>query len=100
MTIIEPNKNSLFQGAFAYLTGALLFLVVFSIYFYNLNVNLKFQVSMQEKAIQEMEASNADMRNEMYRILDIRNLTALIQKQNLVQDKNPDYLEYSLLANR
>ena len=57
-------------------------------------------VSLQEKAIQDLEASNADLRNEMYRILDVRNLTALIQKQNLIQDKNPDYLEYAMLVNR
>ena len=100
MTIIEPNKNDVFQGAFAYFIGTMLFLVILSIYFYNLNVNLKFSVSVQEKDIQQLEASNADMRNEMYRILDIRNLTALIQKQNLIQDKNPDYLEYAMLANR
>ncbi len=100
MTIIEPNKNSLLQGAFLHFAGLFLFLVVLSIYFYNLNVNLKFSVSMQEKTIQQLEASNADMRNEMYRILDIRNLTALIQEQNLIQDRNPDYLEYAMLANR
>ncbi len=100
MTIIEPNKNNLFQGIFAYFTGALIFLVVLSIYFYNLNVNLKFSISAQEKSIQQLEAENADLRNEMYRILDVRNLTALIQKQNLVQDKNPDYLEHAVLASR
>ena len=100
MTIIEPNKNNIFQGIFSYFIGSLLFFVVLSIYFYNLNVGLKFSVSTQEKAIQQLETSNADLRNEMYRILDVRNLTALIQKQNLIQDKNPDYLEYTMLANR
>lgn len=100
MTIIEPNKNNLFQGAFSYFIGLLLFLAVLSIYFYNLNVSLKFSLNAQEKQIQQLEALNADMRNEMYRILDVRNLSALIQKQNLVQDKNPDYLEYAMLAHR
>lgn len=100
MTIIEPNKNHLLQSTLMYFAGAMLVLVVIGIYFYNLNVTLKYGITMQEKEVNRLEAANADMRNEMYRVLDVRNLTAVIQERNLIQDKNPDYMEYSMLAHR
>lgn len=100
MTIIEPNKNHFLQSTLMYLAGAMLVLVITGIYFYNLNVSLKYDISMQEKEINRLESANADMRNEMYRVLDVRNLGAVIQQRNLVQDKNPDYMEYSMLTHR
>lgn len=100
MTIIEPNKSYFLQSSLLYFAGALLVLMVTGIYFYNLNVNLKYSVSMQEKEMRRLETANADMRNEMYRILDVRNLTAVIKERNLIQDRNPDYLEYTMLVQR
>lgn len=100
MTIIEPDKNYFLQNSLLYFAAALMVLMVSGIYLYNLNVNLKYGVSMQEKQIEQLESANSDMRNEMYRILDVRNLTAVIQSRNLIQDRNPDYLQYTLLANR
>jgi hypothetical protein len=100
MTIIEPNKSHFLQSSLLYFAGAMLVLMVAGIYFYNLNVSLKYGISMQEKEIRQLETANADLRNEMYRILDVRNLSAVIQKRNLIQDKNPDYMEYAMLANR
>lgn len=100
MTIIEPNKNYFLQSSLMYFAGIMLVLMAAGIYFYNLNVSLKYSVNMQEKAIRQLETANADMRNEMFRILDLRNLTAVIKDRNLIQDKNPDYLEYAMLANR
>lgn len=100
MTIIEPSKNHILSNSVLYFVGLLILCVIAGIYFYNLNVNLKYEVSMNGKAIQQLESANADLRNEMYKMLDAKNLTAIIRKQNLIQDKNPDYLEHAIFANR
>ncbi|MDE2001297.1 MAG: hypothetical protein KGI60_01870 [Patescibacteria group bacterium] len=100
MTIIEPRKNHFLQSSLAALVGVLFLLVVASIYFYNLNVSLKYSINEQQKTIQQLQASNADLRNTMYQELDVRNLTAAVQKQNLIQDRNPDYVEYAMLAHQ
>ena len=71
-----------------------------SINFYNLNVNLKYNIGLQEKAIQQLETANADLRDKLYQTLDGKNLAIIIEKQNLVSDKNPDYMTHQLLANR
>lgn len=70
----------------------------FSIYFYNLNVNLKYQISLQEKSLQQLEADNADLKNQFYQILDSKNLAVIVKKQNLISDKNPDYFEHKIFA--
>ena len=99
MTIIEPNKINWSLQYELISLGIMLFLVaLFSIYFYNLNVNLNYQLSLQEKSLQQLEVLNGDLKNQLYQILDSRNLTALIGQKNLIPDKNPDYFEYRSLA--
>ena len=100
MTIIEPNKNNHYSGEFLFFGLALLILVALSINFYNLNVNLKYNIGLLEKAIQQLETANADLRDKLYQTLDGKNLAIIIEKQNLVSDKNPDYMTHQLLANR
>lgn len=80
-----------------YLGALIFFAAVSSIYFYNLNVTLKYQISAQEKALQELEAETAEYRNSLYQILDSRNLSNFIKKQNLISDKNPDYYALSFI---
>lgn len=72
---------------------------IFSIYFYNLNVNLRYQISLQEKSLQQLEAANADLKNQLYQAFDSKNLASIVKKQNLISDKNPDYFEHKSLAN-
>ena len=101
MTIIEPHKNhfSSYQE-FLYI-GVLLFLTaLLSIYFYSLNVNLKFQISLQEKAVQKLESLNGDLRDKLHQALNTKNLSEFIKSQNLVADKNPNYFEDQSLAVR
>ncbi len=100
MTIIEPNKNNHYSGEFLFFGLAILILVILSINFYNLNVNLKYRASLLEKAIQQLETANADLRDELYQTLDGENLAVIVGKQNLISDKNPDYIEHRSLANR
>lgn len=98
MTIIEPFKNKFRINEFLYIGFLLLIFAILSIYLYNLNVNLKHAVSLREKTVQNLEAANAELRNQFYQITDIRNLNAFAQSHNLIPDKNPDYLEYKGLS--
>lgn len=99
MTIIEPTKNKYYSSEFLYLVGLILIITILNIYFYNLNVNLKYQISIHEKSLQQLDVANAEIRNQLYQMLDSENLISLIKKHNLVSDKNPDYFEHQILAN-
>lgn len=101
MTIIEPHKNySHSNNEFLYLGIPLFLSAILSIYLYNINVNLKFRLNLTEKTFQQLEVANADFRNQLYQILDSRNLAEFAAKQNLISEKNPAYLEHKSLAAR
>lgn len=100
MTIIEPNKHKYFYTQFIYLAILLIFLAVLSINFYNLNVNFKYSISEQSKAIQNLEVSNGDLRNQLYTVLDAQKLASFAAERNLVAEKNPEYIEYKAIATR
>lgn len=98
MTIIEPYKNNYYYREILLIGSLLLVFTVISISLYNLNVNLKYKIASYEKAVKELEVTNADMRNQMNQILDPKNLSVFIEKNGLVSDKNPDYLKHKSLA--
>lgn len=100
MTIIEPHKNKYFAKDFLLLGILVLVLAGLNIYFYNMNVSLRFSAGTQERAAQVLESRNAELRNELFRTLDSKNLSSLIEEYNFIQDKTPDYLEHKGLANR
>jgi len=100
MTIIEPHKAKLYIGEFLYVIALLALFSVLSIFLYNRNVNLRYNISAKEKAAQSIEVQNADLRNELYTKTDVKNLSNFIQEHNLIQDRNPDYIEHKALANR
>lgn len=96
MTIIEPYKNNPLATHFLYLGLLILASAVLNIYFYNQNVSLRYKVTLRERFIQQQEVVNGDVRNQLYQRLDPRNLTAIIQKQNLIPEKTPAYLSKTL----
>ncbi|OGY67956.1 MAG: hypothetical protein A3B16_02845 [Candidatus Zambryskibacteria bacterium RIFCSPLOWO2_01_FULL_45_43] len=98
MTIIEPYKKGHFYAYFFYI-GAILFVgAIASISLYNANVRLKYDISVQEKALQQLETANADFQNQLHQLLDAGNLNSIVARQSLVSEKNPQYLEVKSLA--
>ncbi|MDP3729842.1 MAG: hypothetical protein Q8R26_03830 [bacterium] len=100
MTIIEPHKHNPYRAYVIYAGIGFCGIAVLGIFLYNANVRLKHVVSVQERTLQQLEASNAELRNHVYAVLDLRNLTKLIQDYNLVSDKNPSYIEANMLVIR
>lgn len=100
MTIIEPYKAKLQIREFIFIGALLLLFSVSCIFIYNINVNLKYGISVKDRASKELESMNAEVRNELLQKTDVRNLENFIKTHSLVQDKNPDYMEHKALANR
>lgn len=100
MTIIEPDRYKQFYGRFLCLAVLFVFLAVLSINFYNLNVNFKYNIKAQSKELRNLEAANADLRNQLYAILDAQKIVSFAAERNLVADKSPEYIEYKVVAVR
>jgi len=97
---IEPYKVKLQIREFVYIGIILLFFSISCIFVYNLNVNLKYSIGTREKELKGLESANAEIRNELLQKTDVRNLGGFIKEYSLIPDKNPDYVEHKVLANR
>jgi len=64
---------------------------VWGIFLYNRLVDMRHEVKRQEENIRRAEVTNAELKNNLYNILDAKNLEPLINKQSLIFDKNPEY---------
>ena len=64
-----------------------------NIFFYNKVVNLLYLISTEGEEVQNLQTSNAELKNQLYQITDPQKLQALAQERGLIKIKNPDYLE-------
>jgi len=94
MTFFQPNqKTAKFSVGFVLLVAAVITMALLSIYLYNGVVNIRHSMQSAEIGLQELETANADLKNELYRILDSENLQKLAGQLSLVKDNTPEYLE-------
>jgi cell division protein FtsL len=98
MTIIEPNKNYIFNPFLILSAVFLIFMAILGIWLYNQNVNLRHAISESRKNLQEQSALNADLKNKYYQILNNRNIEGVVKQKGLIPDKNPIYLENKALT--
>jgi cell division protein FtsB len=94
MTIIQPNKNN---HKTSFLISVLLITSIsaalWGIFLYNQLVNLRHEVKKQETNLRRAEVTNAELKNNLYNIIDTKNLEPLIKSQSLILDKNPEYIK-------
>ena len=94
MTIIQPNKNNKKANLMAFgLTMAMVIMVAIGVSFYNQLINLRHEIASQETNLQKVEVTNAELKNNLYRLTDNENLQALATDKNLVLEKNPKYVK-------
>ncbi|MBI4993947.1 hypothetical protein HZC33_03295 [Candidatus Wolfebacteria bacterium] len=73
-------------------------LAVWGVFLYNQTVNLRYEIADYEKAIQQAEVSNAELKNNLYQIIDSKNFEAFSGSSGLVLDKNPEFVKTQSLA--
>ena len=92
MTIIQPNKNNHKTNfLISILTIVSVIAAVWGVFLYNQLVNLRHEVKKQETNLRRAEVTNAELKNNLYSVLNEKNLESLINQQSLILDKNPEY---------
>ena len=93
MTIIEPNKSKFKLNLLIILIiGFILAEAVLSIFAYNKSVRINYSLNENKKAIEELQVSKADLKNQLYSVLDLQNADILAAKLGLIKEKRPEYL--------
>lgn len=94
MTIIEPKKfKSQYKRYLIPILGLIFAGAAASIYFYSDIVELKDNVQNQEKTLQQLEVKNAELKNQLYTILDANKLKESAGTLGLILERDPNYLE-------
>lgn len=80
------------------LMSVLVITAVWGVFLYNQLVSLRHETEKQNSDLRRAEVQNAELKNNLYSVIDERNLKSLINKQSLIFDKNPQYLKTEQLA--
>lgn len=96
MTLIKPNKhNSMFSAllilAVFLLTCASLALIIS----YNRLVQTNQRLASATAALAEIEATNADLKEQLVTLFSGPAIETLVRTKSLVKEKNPIYLKAS-----
>lgn len=94
MTIIEPNKSKLrINYIFCFLIIGIIAGIFLNVYFYNQMVNLRYSLSLSQAELEKLQVSSAELKNQLYAVLDSNNLNELVKNTNLILDNRPIYLQ-------
>ncbi|MEK9168565.1 MAG: hypothetical protein AAB698_02080 [Patescibacteria group bacterium] len=99
MTIIQLNKNNHKKNfLISILMMVSVVMAVWGIFIYNQLVSLRHEVKKQENNIQQAEVQNAELKNNLYSILNEKNIESLINQQSLILERNPNYIKTAKLT--
>ncbi|MDO8585070.1 MAG: hypothetical protein Q7R85_03045 [bacterium] len=94
MTIIQPNRtNRLTNIVFAMSLLALLGVATWSIMLYNKTVNITHDISEKDQEYQALLAKNAELKNTLYTITDVKNLRRAAEALGFAPITRPEYVE-------
>lgn len=72
--------------------GLVLFETVLGVLAYNQNVQFNYALKENTKKTEILQASNADLKNQLYLVLDFENSDQLAGKLGLIKERKPEYL--------
>jgi len=93
MTFIQPDKNnsSFLNKILIILVIGLFFGAIWLIILYNNSVNLNHGVSDAKAELQIVQSRNSGLKDKLLTLLNKNSSGDLVSKNNLVEDKNPQY---------
>jgi cell division protein FtsL len=94
MTIIQPNRENKKTSLFALvLMGVAVLSVVWGVFIYNQLVDIRHEVEKTSNGVEKAEVSNAELKNNLYNMIDSGNLESLAKTKSLALDKDPQYVK-------
>ena len=93
MTFIQPNKNNSILNGILVMLGILTLGGIFLLVgLYNSTVNLNHTISAAKTELDAISAENTSLNNAVIAALGNNQIMTFVAANNLVQDKNPQYL--------
>ena len=96
MTVFTPKKSDSLN---IYIGALILGLVLSSVawlYVYNLKVTALHTISQAEIELQRAKVSNAEMKNDLYALLNPAEISVIAEERGLVKDSNPEFIQVAV----
>ena len=97
MTTITFKKNNKLDFVIKLIVVGLFGLFMFLLYLYNINVDLKHEIILENDNLRKATIENTDFKDSLYKVTDVGSLKDLVFSRNLVEDKNPYYFKEGTL---
>ena len=92
MTYIQPNKKSLITKMLPVLIGSVVFAALWLVVLQNKIVDLEHGIIDARKELKALQLGNVELREKALTLFDVARIDAA-NESNLIQDKNPEYME-------
>lgn len=93
MTIIQPQPKSILNKLLLIMFLLVALFSVVLVILYNYFIDLEQKIKVIKNEIKKMEAENVVMKESLFNVLSSENLKKIAEKNGLIEDKNPTYLE-------
>ncbi|PIR05098.1 MAG: hypothetical protein COV57_00890 [Candidatus Liptonbacteria bacterium CG11_big_fil_rev_8_21_14_0_20_35_14] len=93
MTVFTPNKKDNFNIYIGALVLALILVSGLWLYTYNLKVTVLHNISGVELELQRTRVVNAEMKNNLYSLLNPAEISIMAEARGLVKDSNPEFIQ-------
>lgn len=101
MTIVVSYKNQRkLNLTITFLAVFLVFAIALGLFWYNQIVNLTHELETKRVELQAVQASNAELKQQVYNLVSYENLEKVALARGMVKDKNPEYLDLTKLDSR
>jgi cell division protein FtsL len=71
---------------------------IWVVFLYNQLVDFRHDIKNQEASISRAQVANAELKNNLYTIVDANKLESSFNNQSLILEKNPEYVKKPVVA--
>ena len=93
---VSKQKNKNVRKIIIIFSFALVIFTLGNIFIYNKIVNFQHLTTTQTKSLEGMKLANADLKNQLYKILDLKNLNSVAKSLGMVKVNNESVSFYNI----
>lgn len=93
---VSKQKSKKVKKIIIVFSFALIIFTLSNIFIYNKIVNFQHLVAAQTKSLEDLKLADANLKNQLYEILDLKNLSGLAKSLGMVKVNNESVSFYSI----
>lgn len=97
MTYIQPTRKSTLSKILFMIIAIAVLAALAVVILHNNIVNLEYTILRMRDELKDIEAKNIELKENIFSLFDAKNFSGILGT-NLIQDKNPEYLEVGHLG--